>query len=303
MSDQQIKTPVVFFIFRRPETTRRVFNAISDAKPTELFIVADGPRKDNNEDPEKCKQAREIIDVDWDCNIHRDYADQNMGLKRRFSSGLNWVFSQVDEAIILEDDCLPNQDFFKFCEYMLEEYRDDKRIMNITGTNYLTDWKSDIQDYHFSVYGGIWGWATWSDAWKKYDPEMPEWEQKEVQECIKWSIGDDRQYRWRKELFDSVRSGEIDTWAYQWAFYRLLNSGLTIVPSKNLISNIGFGSNATHTSSEASYSDLPRHEIEFPIDFRNCIAPDREYDQQFYKLHAGYLVRVKQYIKYLLNIL
>lgn len=287
MTEWNLDTPVVLFIFRRPELTERVFNCIAEAKPPELYIIADGPRKGSDEDVRVCNQTREVIDVDWDCDVQRNYADQNLGLKRRFSSGLNWVFNKTDNAIILEDDCLPSQDFFRFCEIMLRKYQDDQRVMNISGTNFLTEWKPDVQDYHFSVYGGIWGWATWKRAWTNYDPEIPEWERTEAKESVRGFIADDKQYHWRKKLFNEVRSGKIDTWDYQWSFYRLVNSGLSVVPSNNLVSNIGFGTHATHTTTDKGYSNLKRHEMDFPIRMREFVAPDRDYDRQLYHLLSG----------------
>ena len=166
-------TPIVFLIFNRPDTTKRVFEAIRQAKPKKLLVVADGPRDDRQGEAEKCAAVRSIIDtVDWDCKVLTNYADVNLGCGLRVSSGLDWVFEQVEEAIILEDDCLPHPSFFPFCEEMLDLYRHDERIMHIAGTNSLEEWKSDVQSYHFSYTGGIWGWATWQRAWKYYHFKM-----------------------------------------------------------------------------------------------------------------------------------
>ena len=146
-----MKTPVAFIIFNRPDTTKRVFEAIRHAKPPKLLVIADGPRADRPGEAEKCAAAREIIEgVDWECEVLTNYSDVNLGCGKRVSTGIDWVFDQVEEAIILEDDCLPNPSFFKFCELMLEQYRHDQRIMSISGTNYLETWKSSIQSYYFS---------------------------------------------------------------------------------------------------------------------------------------------------------
>jgi GT2 family glycosyltransferase len=162
MANFQLTTPVAFLIFNRPDTTARVFEAIRQAKPPKLLVVADGPRPDRPDDIEKCKAARAIVEgVDWDCEVLKNYSDINLGCGKRPATGITWVFEQVEEAIILEDDCMPNPTFFEFCQAMLAEYRDDKRIMMIGGTNFLGEWKSKIQSYHFSFYGGTWGWASY----------------------------------------------------------------------------------------------------------------------------------------------
>src|SRR5665648_587346 len=169
MSNFQLKTPVAFIIFNRPETTRRVFAEIAKARPTKLLVIADGPRATHPDDAEKCAVVRAIIDgVDWDCEVLKNYSDVNLGCKRRVSSGLDWVFDTVEEAIILEDDCLPHPTFFRFCEEMLAKYRDDKRIAMISGDNFQFGKKRTEYSYYFSRYTHIWGWASWRRAWDNY---------------------------------------------------------------------------------------------------------------------------------------
>lgn len=161
MYDFQLKTPVAFLIFNRPDTTRRVFAEIAKARPPKLLVVADGPRADHPDDVEKCAAVRAIIDgIDWDCKVLTNYSDINLGCKRRVSSGLDWVFDTVEEAIILEDDCLPHPAFFRFCEEMLNKYRDDKRIAMISGDNFQFGRKRTEYSYYFSRYPHIWGWAS-----------------------------------------------------------------------------------------------------------------------------------------------
>ena len=171
-----MKTPVAFIIFNRPDTTKRVFEAIRQAKPPKLFVIADGSRSDRLGEAEKCAATRAIIDgVDWECEILTNYSDVNLGCKIRVSSGLDWVFSEVEEAIILEDDCLPHPSFFAFCEELLEKYRNDSRIMQICGSNVLKDQVNIDDSYYFSKYGPIWGWASWRRAWQEYDVDMKLW--------------------------------------------------------------------------------------------------------------------------------
>ncbi len=219
--------------------------------------------------------------MDWECEVIRNYSNVNLGCKRRVSSGLDWVFDTVEEAIILEDDCLPHPSFFQFCDELLDRYRHDERIMMISGTNYLGEWKSHIQGYHFSYYGGIWGWASWQRAWKYYDVNMYLWRHKEVKDRIRDILANDYQYRLREKLFEATFLNQIDTWDYQWSFARLLQSGLSIVPCTNLVSNLGFREDATHTkSNDTALSKLKTLELKLPIKHSDFTAIDRLYDQK-----------------------
>ena len=280
-----MKTPVALLIFNRPDTTKKVFQFIRQARPSKLLVVADGPRVGRTSEVDKCAAARAVIDsVDWNCEVQLNYSDSNLGCKKRVSSGLDWVFNTVEEAIILEDDCLPHPSFFKFCEELLEKYRDDKRIMAICGTNLEGEWKSKIQSYHFSYYGNSWGWASWRRAWKYYDVDMKLWSKPEIREKIRDVLCDDKQYQIRKERFSGVYSGKVDTWDAQWLFAVLLQSGLLVKPSVNLISNIGFGKEATHTNDKNSeLANLPSNSISFPLKEPSEVIVDREYDYQLYK--------------------
>src|SRR5712691_1210425 len=172
-----LRTPVVLIVFNRPEITAQSFAAIRAARPTQLFIIADGPRPNVSGDEEKCAATRAVVEkVDWPCQILRKFAESNLGLRRNVSEGLDWVFRQTEEAIILEDDCLPDPTFFPFCDAMLERYRDDGRIGMISGTNPSAHLAPpDGESYFFSRYYYIWGWATWRRAWQLYDREMTAW--------------------------------------------------------------------------------------------------------------------------------
>jgi hypothetical protein len=279
-----IKTPVAFIIFKRPDTTEKVFEAIRQAKPPKLLIIADGPRADKPGEAEKCAATRAIIDrVDWDCEVLKNYTDVNMGCKRRVSSGLDWVFNTVEEAIILEDDCLPHPTFFRFCEELLEKYRDDKRIMTIGGTNLFIEWKSNIQSYYFSNYFHCWGWATWKRVWNYYDVDMKLWSDPKVKERVRAVIADNRQYFNRKKHLDNTYSGKVDSWDHQFFFMCLAHSGLSIRPSVNLISNLGFTKEATHTTVSDPRSNLPLCSMTFPLKEPLDIVVDREHDYRQYK--------------------
>lgn len=291
-----VESPVALFVYNRPETTRQVFNKIRDVKPESLYIIADGPRSDVENAEEKCRETRSVTEtVDWDCSVHRDYAEANLGLKERFVTGLDTIFSREERAIILEDDCVPNQDFYQFCDEMLEKYENDNRIWDVSGTNHLGTWKTNEQDYHFSYYGGIWGWATWRRAWQEYDPEMTLWGEPAIRQRVRDVVASESQYQYLRTIYERCHDGRIETWDYQWGFARHINSGLSVIPSENLVSNIGFGENATNTTDEsATMADIPRGHIGFPIDFKNYIVVDRNYDAEFHKRRTAWWERVPQ---------
>ncbi|MBD1874002.1 acyltransferase [Nodosilinea sp. FACHB-131] len=273
-------TPVVFLIFRRPDLTARVFEAIRQAQPKILLVVADGPR--NEVEAELCQQARAVTEqVDWDCEVIRRYSNSNLGCGKNVSQGITWAFEKVEEAIILEDDCLPHSSFFLFCDELLKEYRYDERVMQISGTNLLGKWESNTQSYHFSQYGGIWGWASWKRAWSFYDYNLELWADEKIKSSIHDILVKKQQVPTWYRAFCETYSGEIDTWDYQWLFARLIQSGLSIVPSVNLVANLGFREDATHTKNrESIYAQLKHSEITFPLKKRLVTMVDYDYDQQ-----------------------
>lgn len=279
-----MKTPVAFIIFKRPDTTKKVFEAIRQAKPTKLFVIADGPRN-RPEEVEKCAATRAVIDsIDWDCEVFKNYSDTNMGCALRPATGISWVFEQVEAAIILEDDCLPHPSFFRYCEELLEKYRDDERIMTVCGTNVVGKWKSTFQSYHYSYYGKGWGWASWRRAWKYFDLNMSLWSKSEMKNRIRDVLNNQEEYQKRIQRFNSVYEGKIDdVWDAQWLFARLSQSGLAIVPSVNLVSNIGFGEEATHTKNiSPKKSSMPFYPLSFPLIEPCGLTVDRDYDRQVY---------------------
>lgn len=279
MSDWQLRTPVAFIIFNRPDTTERVFAEIAKAKPSKLLVVADGPRTNRPGETEKCAATRAIIDrVDWDCEVLTLFSEVNLGCKRRVSSGIDWVFEQVEEAIILEDDCLPDPTFFRFCEEMLERYRHDQRIGLISGDNFQFGHRRSDDSYYFSKYVHIWGWASWRDRWaKSYDVTMAKWPQVRDGGWLADMVGNTREASFWTKIFERVHRGEIDTWDYQWVFANWVEGRMTILPSVNMISNIGFDANATHTTGASDLANLASYPLDFPLKhplgvFRNIQA-------------------------------
>lgn len=267
MSDWQLKTPVAFIIFNRPDTTERVFAEIAKAKPPKLLVIADGPRANRPGEAEKCSATRAIIEkVDWDCEVLTNFSEVNLGCKQRVSSGINWVFGQVEEAIILEDDCLPDPTFFRFCQEMLERYRHDQRVGLISGDNFQFGRRWNDDSYYFSKYVHIWGWASWRDRWAgSYDVTMAKWPRIRDEGLLTDMVGNAREAAYWTKVFDRVHRGEIDTWDYQWVFANWMEERMTILPAVNMITNIGFDANATHTTGTSDLANLARYPLDFPL--------------------------------------
>jgi hypothetical protein len=263
---KSLPTSVLFLIFNRPDTTQQVFDEIRKAQPSQLFVAADGPRKDRHADYELCKKTREIIQkVDWDCRVSTLFRDENLGCKYAVSSAIDWFFSNVEEGIILEDDCVPDQSFFPFCQELLEKYRNDKRVMMISGDNFQFGRKRTDYSYYFSRYCHIWGWATWRRAWVHYDVEMKLWPKVKQFDLIKDFLQDSGAENYWKRIFDKTYSNKINTWDYQWVFACWTQNGLSIAPNINLISNIGCDSSATHPSTDSCNSNIPANRIDIPL--------------------------------------
>lgn len=263
-----LKTPVVFIIFNRPEETQLVFHAIKEARPSKLYIVADGPRIGREGEQEKCQETRSILNkIDWPCEVHTNFAGRNMGCKLRISSGLDWVFSKEDQAIILEDDCLPDQSFFPYCEELLERYRNDQRVMTICGGNYQGGRVRSQDSYYFSKYPRIWGWASWRRAWKNFDVNMKLWpEFRDRQWLVDIFAGNINAVRYWHAIFENCFHDKIDSWGFPCVFSHWAHRGLSITPNQNLISNIGYGVEATHTTNPHNpLLNIPLTSLSFPI--------------------------------------
>jgi hypothetical protein len=262
-----MKTPVVLIIFRRPDKTIQVLEKIRQVKPSKLFVICDAPRSEKPDEYEKCEKSRAIIDtVDWDCEVIKNYADTNLGSFGRIPTGLDWVFNQVEEAIILEDDCLPDITFFRFCEELLEYYKNDQRIMAISGDNFQLGNQRTQDSYYFSRYTHSWGWATWKRAWKHFDMEMSVWQEVRDKQLLRLILNSDRDVKYWTSILQNVCDSKIKAWDYRWTFATWLQNGLTILPNVNLISNIGFGEGATHTvSMKNPWINLPTQPMSFPL--------------------------------------
>lgn len=274
-------TPILFLIFNRPDETKQVFQEIRRIKPNYLFVAADGPRENRPDDREKCKQTKEIVgQIDWPCEVNTLFREKNLGCKIAVSSAIDWFFENIEEGIILEDDCLPDTSFFPFCAEMLERYRNNEKIMMVGGTNFAEIWDVD-SSYFFSKYARLWGWATWRRSWKKYDVSIKSWADQKNKKIVKRAIANRRYWKEKEWVYEHIYQNKKDTWDYQWEYTMLLYGGLAIVPRVNLIQNIGFGRNATHTFKEDKSIILDRKSMNFSLVHTSSIVADEAYDSRF----------------------
>ncbi|HPD75526.1 MAG TPA: hypothetical protein PKZ65_05665 [Methanoregulaceae archaeon] len=270
MTPEPLDVPVLFLIFNRPDTTQRVFDEIRKARPLRLFVAADGPRKDRPEDSALCQKTREILrQVDWECNVSTLFRDENLGCKHAISRAIDWFFSQVEEGIILEDDCVPDQSFFPFCRELLERYRDDERIMMISGINYLFNRVGIPESYYFSRYYAIWGWATWKRAWGLYDIGMTGWPEYDARNYLNQLYCNKEIVSFLKGMMEEAYKNTLDTWDIQWVFTCIFNHGLAACPKYNLVSNIGVS--GSHNQEVSRFHFMPVR----GIDTRNLVHPAR----------------------------
>lgn len=267
MLEKRFDTPIGLIIFNRPEKTARVLERLRALKPLHLLIVADGPRTE--QERSRCEATRAVIDtIDWDCTIRKNYSEVNLGCRRRVSSGISWIFEQVDQAIILEDDCLPEPSFFPYCAELLERYKDDARVMHISGDNFQQSNPrfSIPESYYFSRVPHVWGWASWRRAWKLYDVDLSEWPTVKENQLLKKSLPEEAARLHWEHVFQQYYDKKIDSWDGQWVYCCLMHGGLSANPCVNLIENIGFDADATHSIDNADmFACLPTEPLVFPL--------------------------------------
>lgn len=274
-------TPIALIVFNRPDLTAELLTVLRKLQPTQLFIIADGPRKSRPDDIENCKAVRQILrTIDWECEIFENFAQKNLGSRNRPISGLTWVFQNVNEAIILEDDCIPDLSFFSYCAELLDYYRNSSQVGIISGTNPSRVSKAGPQSYSFSTYPLIWGWATWKRTWDLYESNISEswsnYKHTGWQELLPFSTPVRRHWLFH---FDLVSRGKFDAWDYQLTFAMLKNKLVAAIPRENLISNKGFGSNATHTINiDDPLSNLPIRPLHRPLIHPEKIVKDLALD-------------------------
>lgn len=275
-----LKTPVLLITFRRPETTKKVFEEIRKARPERLFLFSDGPR--NEEEKVKVEMVRKIIsNIDWPCKVKKLFMKKNLGLAKGALGSVHWFFKNVEEGIIFDDDCVPDQSFFRFCSELLEKYRDDDRVMHITGSNPHRVWKRDSYSYYFSKYPYVWGWATWRRAWKKYDFNMDSYPDLKRKKYFSDIFKDRLERKYILGILDHAyykNPNAVDT---RWLFSIIVNNGISIVPSKNLVRNIGFGDDSTHTKVIDSFLSIPSEKMEFPLKHPKFLIKDEIADKKY----------------------
>lgn len=295
----QLTTPIVLFIFNRADTVRLVMERIAAVRPKTLFVVADGPRPHRREDVERCRLARETVlqAVTWPCEVVRRFSDMNLGCDPNIVAGYDYVFSQVEEAISLEDDCVAEVSFFAYCQEMLDRYRDCGQVMHVCGINPLGRWRSGDDSYFFSrecQFGC--GFATWRRAWRFYDDAMSSWK-------VHRERGTNR-FPWFApevaEFFNAYGDRIPENWDFKWAYAVLANAGISVVPKGNLIANVGFGPEATHCTTPKAPD--PTYALEFPLTHPASIAADRNFDlalrrRYSQKLHHRVERRLRRFVK------
>lgn len=271
-----MSVPVLMLVFNRPEPTEHVFRAVRDYAPRQLFVAQDGARPVAGE-AERCEEVRAIVEaVDWDCDVRHLYRDENLGCGRAVSEAITWFFDHVEDGVILEDDCVPTPDLFPYCEELLERHRYDERVWIVSGVNLVGTWRAGGASYFFAD-GGVWGWATWRRAWEHMDLRPPEWHDPVRRAQAQEFLGDDLWHSVVPEL-ERVFRGELDTWDYQWLFVRASHGGAGAVPAVNLVRNIGFGQDATHTTEATSpYARLRTGRLDQPMRHPATVAVDRRY--------------------------
>lgn len=288
--------PILFLIFNRPDRTNRVFEAIRLVKPTKLYIAADGPR--HEQEQALCEQTRKIIkQIDWPCELKTLFRENNLGCKVAISSAIDWFFTQEEMGIILEDDCLPVAEFFHFCDEMLVRYKDDVSIMHIGGTNPV-DRDAVSNTYYFSKYNRIWGWATWRRAWKHYDVKIAFWPEYKRSAAYK-QLFTGLEARYFTLAFDKVYKGLINTWDFQWLLCRVRH-GKAIIPCANLVTNIGFGEQSTHTKTVNQFANIPYGRLQFPLQHPASTEIDFVRDARWRKslIKENFLFLLKSYLPF-----
>lgn len=276
--------PVLLIVFNRPDTTIKVFERIREVRPKYLYVGADGPRPHIGGEAAKCEEARNVIqNVDWPCTVKTLFRQENLGCRRAVSESITWFFEDVESGIILEDDCLPDSSFFDYCVTLLDRYKNDERIMCVSGDNFQNGHVRGDGDYYFSIFPHCWGWATWRRAWKHYDHEMSTWPIFKEQNGCKSLLPHTSDIKRFQNIFQDVADGLIDSWGYVWQYSCWAQNGITCLPQKNLVQNIGFSSDATRTSGEW-WMSIPSERIS-SIEAPSLTAPNAIADEYTLRHH------------------
>lgn len=284
-----LNTAVLFIAFNRYETALKVFEAIRQARPPRLYFACDGPR--NEAEKARCARVRSLVErVDWPCEVRTRFSDVNLGVKMGEASAMTWFWEHEEMGIVLEDDTLPVQSFFWYCEELLHHYRDDDRVWCIMGNNLMTEWPAEGGDsYYFSAhgYGAYWGWAGWRRVWRKYDVDMKDWPAVKSAGIINGHFISRAERTMAHAMFDNTHNGTIRSWDFQFDLGRVTGHALNIIPNVNLIRNVGFGADGTHTVSEKD----PRNkddvmEIDLPLRHPRHMMVDVPRDRAYFERYV-----------------
>lgn len=280
MNMNQFDVPVLFCTFNRLECTKRVFERIREVKPAKLYLLSDGPREKIKGEEEKVKAVRRYLEehIDWNCKIFKNFAEENMGCGRRMSSGISWAFEKEEELIIVEDDCLPDSSFFRYCKELLQLYKEDERIMLVGGSNSVGVLEGE-DSFIFTPYVENWGWATWKRTWEQYDYDIKDWRGRNIPPSMQ-AVMNEAAIKQYSELFDLVYTHELDTWDYQLQYLVFQKGALTVVPRKCLVKNIGFGPDATHTKTVPTKLYSEDHEMSFPLRIPSHVENNMAYNKR-----------------------
>ena len=277
-------TPVLLLVYNRPAFTAKVLAAVRAAQPATLLVAADGPVGDP-----KCQEVRELVmqGIDWPCHVHTRFSPTRLGCRKAISQALDWGFAGHERLIVIEDDCLPESSFFRFCTELLERYQDDDKVMQICGSNLSGHVAQDGSSYYSSRFATIWGWASWRRAWKHHDAAMRKWQEHRSTTRWKASCKFRGEAAWRKKLYDSACPGDIDAWSIAWEFARQARDGVSLISSVNLVSNLGWGQEATHThDAHDPRASMQTNPISFPLQHPGSLEPNDQADRAYFNRYC-----------------
>ena len=308
-------TPILLVTFNRPDLTKLVFEVIKKVQPRKLYISSDGPRKNNSSDLKKITEVRSIFDeIDWHCEVNQLYQSGNLGCSFGPIEAFNWFFSFENEGIILEDDCLPHIDFFYYCQILLEKYRENNKILNICGSNMGFHYNLD-SSYFYSRFMNMSGWATWKRSVILIDYDITNWKNTKNKKfnsykLLRQSIFD-LDIGWYQYWYDkfnkTINDKNISWWDWQWIYHQLKHRQLSIVPTKNLVTNIGFDEMATHTRDPSNpAANIPSESFRFPLIHPLKIAPNFKYEEHIkwvwcYYKRLPFMFYIKRYVSKVLG--
>ncbi|WP_243394652.1 glycosyl transferase [Leptospira adleri] len=283
-----MKSPVLLIAFNRPDFTSIVFETIRQYKPSKFYLAVNAPRADREGEAQKCSEVRKIVEkIDWDCEVHTLFRDEHLQLKISVSSAITWFFENEEMGIILEDDIVPDPSFYIYCEHLLEYYKNDIRVGMISGDNFGFGHRRNRNSYYYSLYSHIWGWASWRRAWKGYDVYMKDYADFFSGHWLEDLFPDQKEFRFWKENFDEVAFKGFETWDFQWVYHNFKNGRLNIMPSVNLVKNIGFGEGAAHTVHPSPYANMKTEPLSFPLDHPKFFVRDLISDAYSKKTFIG----------------